>query len=120
MQMEFGCSKYYYQKNDLVTTCLMTSTTGKVIARGIAICGPGDTIDKAEGRHWAKRRAKRALLGRMGDIPFKDKSGNMVTKKDTIVRRPEAKEIIKGTGFGKKSYINPKLTTLERQLLPHI
>ena len=120
-ELELGCSKYYYQNKDMVTTCLLTSKTGKVIARGVAICNTAtDEIDKAEGRHWAKRRAVRALMGRKGDIPIKDSKGYTIRNKDTIVRRPEIKEIINGTGFTKKSYVNPKLTQLERQLLPHI
>ena len=120
MELELGCSKYYYQNQDMVTTCLVTSKTGKVIARGIALCSPTDIIDKAEGRSLARRRAMRAIRGSSGDVPHQGINGGIMRVKDTVIRRPEAKKAMEGIKFNKKIYANPKLTTLEQTLLPYI
>lgn len=106
------CAKFYYYHDEenepRVSICLLQDkVSGKVVARGVAICDRTDEVDKRYGAKLAMRRAWRIVLGRHVDVP--------VVREDARLTLDSCK-----CALGKKGVEFPVLTKTEQRLINYL
>ena len=105
---------YYDREIDGSAACVVLLAVEGVnrelqpVARGVAICSPLDTFNRAKGRVIARGRALRA-------IKRADNTGYLITRKPVSTYNV-AFNVAYGT-FGFKSEYQPPLTAFEKELL---